>query len=158
MDTEDGNCNCNGVIEDECPPRGSSCDDGDSATINDIEDGDCNCMGHLENECPQAGIPCDDNDMSTVLDEEDGNCNCIGQDCGETIIIQEHNSCYSARFCENTGVQLGEPFLDGLIISHEEIGDGFCKELLFCNVTCEVKDSTEVVVCLASAIGFQCDI
>lgn len=158
MDAEDGNCNCIGVTEDECPPRGSSCDDGNSATINDIEDGDCNCIGHLENECPQAGMPCDDNDMSTVLDEEDGNCNCIGQDCGATIVVAEDNTCYSARFCENTGVQIGEPYLSGLIISHETLGDGFCKELLICNVTCEVKDSTEVVVCLDSAIGFQCDI
>ncbi|MBA6152940.1 discoidin domain-containing protein [Gelidibacter gilvus] len=28
-----------------CPPAGSSCDDGDPNTINDEQDGDCNCLG-----------------------------------------------------------------------------------------------------------------
>ena len=31
--------------EDICPPSGTSCDDGDATTINDMEDGVCNCQG-----------------------------------------------------------------------------------------------------------------
>jgi len=32
-------------LESECPTAGTSCDDGDSDTTNDIEDGHCNCSG-----------------------------------------------------------------------------------------------------------------
>ncbi len=32
-------------VEATCPPIGTSCDDGDSSTVNDVEDGNCNCAG-----------------------------------------------------------------------------------------------------------------
>jgi hypothetical protein len=35
------------ICEPSCPPKGTSCDDGDAATINDIQDGACNCIGTL---------------------------------------------------------------------------------------------------------------
>lgn len=38
-----------GCEEDSCPIRGTSCDDGDETTTDDIEDGYCNCMGVPEN-------------------------------------------------------------------------------------------------------------
>ena len=33
------------VCDPICPPKGSSCDDGDPSTTDDIEDGACNCVG-----------------------------------------------------------------------------------------------------------------
>ena len=32
-------------LEADCLPEGTSCNDGDSSTINDVEDGNCNCKG-----------------------------------------------------------------------------------------------------------------
>lgn len=34
-----------GCTEDPCPPRGTSCDDGNAQTTDDQEDGHCNCVG-----------------------------------------------------------------------------------------------------------------
>ncbi len=34
-----------GCLDDPCPDRGTACDDGDSATVDDVEDGHCNCVG-----------------------------------------------------------------------------------------------------------------
>ncbi|MFK8103468.1 MAG: T9SS type A sorting domain-containing protein, partial [Saprospiraceae bacterium] len=58
-----------------CPTAGTTCDDGDASTQNDVEDGNCNCEG---TPCPTAGTTCDDGDASTQNDVEDGNCNCEG--------------------------------------------------------------------------------
>lgn len=33
------------VCDDTCPPKGSSCNDGNASTANDIQDGNCNCVG-----------------------------------------------------------------------------------------------------------------
>ncbi len=35
------------VVIDQCPAAGTTCDDGDPKTINDVEDGNCNCAGTL---------------------------------------------------------------------------------------------------------------
>ncbi|MEM8888536.1 MAG: hypothetical protein AAGD28_11190, partial [Bacteroidota bacterium] len=61
-----------------CPPMGTTCDDGDSTTINDVEDGFCNCVGEP---CPPLGTACDDGDSTTFNDMYDGNCNCVGATC-----------------------------------------------------------------------------
>jgi len=53
---------------------GSSCDDGDATTTNDMYNNNCECMGN----CPIAGTPCNDNNNDTIDDEADGFCNCIG--------------------------------------------------------------------------------
>jgi endoglucanase len=42
---QDGNCNC--LPTEECPPSGTSCNDGDDDTANDVEDGACNCRGQI---------------------------------------------------------------------------------------------------------------
>ena len=63
------------VITSECLPEGTTCDDGNSATSNDMIDSECNCIG---TSCPTAGTVCDDGDPNTSEDQEDGNCNCAG--------------------------------------------------------------------------------
>lgn len=63
------------LITTDCPPIGTTCDDGNNATQNDTITAACTCVGDL---CPAEGTPCDDNDATTIDDEEDGNCNCAG--------------------------------------------------------------------------------
>ena len=57
-----------------CIAIGTSCDDGDPKTTNDVEDGFCGCKG----DCPAAGTPCDDGDPLTFDDVENGACLCEG--------------------------------------------------------------------------------
>ncbi|MEL6926186.1 MAG: discoidin domain-containing protein, partial [Bacteroidota bacterium] len=66
-----------GCVEQNCPPAGTPCDDGDNNTENDVEDGSCNCAGEPIS-CPVAGTPCNDGNSNTENDVEDGNCNCAG--------------------------------------------------------------------------------
>ncbi len=87
----------------DCPAAGTSCDDGNSNTTDDVEDGFCNCSGTIN--CPAAGTPCDDGNADTTDDEEDGNCNCVGtsncpilgtlcdDDNPNTINDQEDGNC-----------------------------------------------------------------
>ena len=85
---DDGNASTTNDVEDgncncegtACPTAGTACDDGNASTINDMEDGNCNCAGTVPN-CPTAGTDCDDNNASTINDKEDGNCNCEGTAC-----------------------------------------------------------------------------
>ena len=63
---------------------GSSCDDGNAATGNDIFDINCQCVGELI-DCAGApggsalpGSPCDDGINTTGADAYDSNCNCVG--------------------------------------------------------------------------------
>ncbi len=58
-----------------CAPAGTTCNDNNAATYDDVEDGDCNCSGTL---CPTLGTVCDDGNVNTENDVEDGFCNCIG--------------------------------------------------------------------------------
>ncbi len=58
-----------------CPTAGTSCDDNDPTTENDVEDGFCNCVG---TPCPALGTPCDDDNACTINDIFDDNCNCAG--------------------------------------------------------------------------------
>ena len=60
-----------------CPTAGTTCDDGNVYTENDVEDGNCGCEG-TPIPCPNAGTPCDDGDASTENDVESGNCECAG--------------------------------------------------------------------------------
>ncbi len=80
---------CNEV----CFP-GTSCNDGDTCTTNDIVDINCNCVGtyadtdndgvcDTEDQCPGQvdslmGTACDDLDSCTINDLYDANCTCIG--------------------------------------------------------------------------------
>ncbi len=61
-----------------CPEQGSSCDDNDATTFNDVADGECGCSG---TPCPAAGTSCDDGLASTFDDVQDGECNCVGTPC-----------------------------------------------------------------------------
>ncbi len=68
---------------------GSSCDDGNPNTGNDVYDANCDCVGSL-NDC--LGVPggtatigssCDDGNANTGNDVYDANCDCVGSlnDC-----------------------------------------------------------------------------
>ncbi|MEZ4908635.1 MAG: hypothetical protein R2771_13575 [Saprospiraceae bacterium] len=100
---EDGYCD-----EDDCAPfsasiggPGSSCDDGDPNTVDDILDSNCECYG-IPNPCEHdddndgicadidcddqdpsvkyyPGFPCDDGDPATVNDVYNSSCNCEGE-------------------------------------------------------------------------------
>ena len=62
-----------------CAPVGTTCNDNNAATFDDIEDGDCLCEG---TPCPTAGTICDDGNTNTENDIEDGFCNCAGTPIG----------------------------------------------------------------------------
>ena len=62
----------------QCDPAGTTCDDADPNTSNDVWDGFCNCEGENITQCEPAGVVCDDGDSNTTNDAWDGNCNCIG--------------------------------------------------------------------------------
>lgn len=47
----------------DCPPVGTSCDDDNPHTINDVEDGDCNCVGTVV-VCEDLGLTYQVNDSS----------------------------------------------------------------------------------------------
>jgi hypothetical protein len=72
---------------------GSSCNDGDACTVNDVLDANCNCAGTFQDtdsdgvcdandNCPtvpgQVGSACDDGNANTINDALDVNCNCVG--------------------------------------------------------------------------------
>jgi hypothetical protein len=75
-----GNCGCGN------PEPGTTCDDGNSATINDVIGNDCQCAGTLlGNDCEGVpggpavpGTACNDNDACTTGDVYDINCQCTG--------------------------------------------------------------------------------
>jgi hypothetical protein len=68
---------------------GSSCDDGNNSTINDVLQGDCSCLGQTvdcegtPNGPALPGTPCNDNDANTGNDTWSPTCLCVGQliDC-----------------------------------------------------------------------------
>jgi len=62
------------VMYTQCPEAGTTCDDGNPDTENDIENGECCCMG-----CPYPkGTSCDDGNPNTQNDMYDEYCNCVG--------------------------------------------------------------------------------
>ncbi len=77
----------------QCDPAGTSCDDGDATTTNDVWDGYCTCTGTPETQCEAAGTTCDDGNSNTTNDIWDGNCNCIGTptttDCYTNVALNK---------------------------------------------------------------------
>jgi hypothetical protein len=98
--TSPGDCGCGN------PEPGTSCDDGNICTINDVIDSNCNCIGEFQDSdsdgtcdaqdgCPndsnktspgncgcgnpEPGTSCDDDNVCTINDVIDSNCNCIGE-------------------------------------------------------------------------------
>jgi len=58
----------------DCPVAGTTCNDGNAYTNNDIEDGNCNCTGT----CLPVNTTCNDRNPNTENDVIDANCNCSG--------------------------------------------------------------------------------
>ncbi len=126
-------CTFNITVSEECPATGTSCDDGNASTENDVEDGNCNCAG---TPCPVAGTTCDDGDTSTENDIEDGNCNCLGTPCptsgttcddGDTTTENdvEDGNCN----CAGTPIlcpDLGTTCDDGDATTENDVEDGNC--------------------------------
>ncbi len=97
----DGTCNAldgcpldpNKIAPGQCgcgnPEPGAACNDGNSATINDVIGANCQCAGQLVDCLGVAGgsaLPgtaCDDNNAATGNDAWSAQCQCIGQviDC-----------------------------------------------------------------------------
>jgi len=89
----DGAFDCLGACNGTTTP-GTSCDDNNACTVNDVYDADCNCVGTFADEdtdgicdnddtCPGfdnnlIGTTCDDNDANTENDVYTEDCNCLG--------------------------------------------------------------------------------
>ena len=77
----DGTCDNDEICGNGNLEPGDPCDDGNSATYNDLIQGDCSCAGTAY-DCPvlelDIGDPCDDGDSGTYNDLVDSNCNCVG--------------------------------------------------------------------------------
>ncbi len=107
MDALACNYNALATIEDgTCIVVGSTCDDGDINTINDVLNADCICEGEVfvevlgctaieacnynpdanteDGSCILPGFPCDDNDPNTVSDAFSIDCICTGLIAGCT--------------------------------------------------------------------------
>lgn len=85
------------LISRDCPPVGTSCNDGNSATSNDTINQLCQCIGFA---CLPPGTPCDDGNPNSVDDQEDGNCNCAG-----TLPIQVPGRVEAEDYTEQSGIQ-----------------------------------------------------
>lgn len=70
------------VIDDitpPCPDAGTTCDDGNDATINDVEDGDCNCQGEeVVEDCP-----------TLVFSEDAIDSYGVNQDAGTAQVLED---------------------------------------------------------------------
>jgi hypothetical protein len=77
---------CNGTPGGSVLP-GTSCDDGNASTINDVLDANCQCAGTLAvldcqgvpNGAALPGTACNDNDQQTIHDTWTSDCTCIGE-------------------------------------------------------------------------------
>ena len=95
------NYNANAILDDNsCEFPGSTCDDGDIFTINEVLNADCVCIGDTitgiagctateacnynpeatieDGSCELPGYDCDDNDANTVNDFLTADCQCVG--------------------------------------------------------------------------------
>lgn len=139
--TADGSAtpDCNGVVGGSAVP-GSSCDDGDACTVNDVYNQDCQCVGtqspdsdgdgicDAQDNCPdqpgQIGSSCDDGNPGTINDTVTADCLCVGQvvDCagvpGGNAFVDNCGTCVggttglSACVKDCNGVWGGTAFLD----------------------------------------------
>ncbi|MBT8268986.1 MAG: T9SS type A sorting domain-containing protein [Bacteroidia bacterium] len=74
-------------------PVGSSCDDGNACTVNDVIDADCNCVGTLLDSDGDGVCDTDDNCPSTYNPlQEDNNGNGIGDACECTPATTSFNN------------------------------------------------------------------
>ena len=126
-------CTFNINVSEECPEAGTTCDDGDASTENDVEDGNCNCSG---TPCLEAGTTCDDGDASTENDMEDGNCNCAGTPCPEAGTTCDDGDATTENDIEDGNCNCaGTPILcpdagttcdDGDASTENDVEDGNC--------------------------------
>ena len=89
----DATADCNGVVGGPAV-AGSSCDDGDACTLNDVLNANCQCVGtaspdsdgdgicNAQDNCPnvagQIGSTCNDGNAATINDVLNANCQCVG--------------------------------------------------------------------------------
>ncbi|HEX2618079.1 MAG TPA: thrombospondin type 3 repeat-containing protein, partial [Flavobacteriales bacterium] len=127
MQDDDGDGVCN--AQDNCPnvagQQGSSCNDGNACTINDVLNSSCQCVGtqspdsdgdgqcDATDNCPnvtgQQGSTCDDGNACTINDVLNSSCQCVGtfQDTdGDGI-------CNANDNCPNLPGQIGSTCNDG---------------------------------------------
>jgi photosystem II stability/assembly factor-like uncharacterized protein len=132
------NIDCDDSDENVGAP-GSTCDDGDPCTTNDLYDNNCNCVGTFADEdndgvcdaddlCPGTddnliGTPCDDGDSCTTNDLYDNNCNCAG-----TFADEDNDGvCDADDLCPGTDDNLiGTPCDDGDSCTTNDLYDNNC--------------------------------
>lgn len=123
--------------EDETPPLsctiGSTCNDGDPLTINDVYDSNCNCSGTTLT-CT-VGAPCNDGNPLTENDVYDSNCYCsgttpdcvVGDPCDDGNPITENDVFNDDCTCSGTLICTpGAPCDDGNPITENDIFDANC--------------------------------
>ncbi len=114
-----------------CADAGTTCDDGNAGTENDVEDGNCNCAGTA---CPTAGTACDDGNTSTENDVADGSCNCAGTACAtagtacdDGNASTENDVADGSCNCAGTAcATAGTACDDGNAATENDIADGNC--------------------------------
>jgi hypothetical protein len=122
--TADADADNDGVVNclDNCPnvpgQIGSSCDDNNACTINDVLNANCVCVGTVQDtdgdgvcdandNCPtvtgQVGSSCNDNNACTFNDVLDANCVCVGTPLTPTVSIAAGGP---TTFCQGGSVVL----------------------------------------------------
>ncbi len=122
----DGVCN----TQDNCPNTpgqvGSSCNDGDPCTVNDVLNANCQCAGtpspdsdgdgvcNAQDSCPntpgQVGGTCNDGNPCTTNDVLNANCQCAGTPLPDA---DGDGICNAQDNCPNTPGVVGSPCNDG---------------------------------------------
>lgn len=129
----DGDGLCDAL--DPCPmlanlAPGSTCDDGNPSTENDMVNANCLCVGTLADEdCEgspggpaQPGTACNDNDDCTSNDVYDANCNCAG-----TFVDGDGDGVCDADDVCPGGPEPGMACNDGNSSTTDDMVDGSCQ-------------------------------
>ncbi len=126
-------CAFNINVSEVCPAAGTTCDDGDASTENDVEDGNCNCAG---TPCPVLGLACNDGNPATENDITDGNCGCVGTPCPTVGTTCDDGDATTENDVEDGNCNCaGTPILcpdagtacdDGDITTENDVEDGNC--------------------------------
>ncbi len=149
MDVNACNYNALAVVDDgSCLIIGSTCDDGNAGTMNDMVDANCQCVGTIiifgcmdaqacnydatamvdDGSCLILGATCDDGNAGTMNDVVDANCQCVGT----TIIFgcMDPQACnYDATAMVDNGscLVIGGACDDGDVNTINDMVDANCQ-------------------------------
>jgi hypothetical protein len=130
---------CNGVVGGPAVP-GSSCNDGDPCTTNDVLNANCQCAGtpspdndgdgicNSQDNCPnvtgQIGSACNDGNACTINDVLNANCQCAGTPAPDS---DNDGICNSQDNCPNVPGQIGSACNDGTANTVNDVLNANCQ-------------------------------